>query len=287
MVTKSLIVVNPVSGKIDKTNIDFSKYFLNCKIINWEFPDTDISKVVKEELQKEKYNNIIVAGGDGTVNKVAQIIVNTNYTLGIIPLGSGNGLARHLGIPMNVEKSIKIILGGNNKKIDACKINDIFFFCTSGVGFDAHIGNLFATSKTRGFKTYLKITLNQFLKYKDQEYELLFDGKSITNNAFLVTFANANQYGNNTFIAPLADISDGKIDVTIIKPFKFYNAPCIAYRVFNKTIHKSNHTCTFQASEFILKRKAKGIAHFDGEPCFLPEEIYVKNLPSALNVFVK
>ena len=120
---KSLIIVNPVSGKIDKSKIDFSKYFSNCKIINWESPETDISKLVKEELKKERYNNIIVAGGDGTVNKVAQIIVNTDYTLGIIPLGSGNGLARHLGIPMNIEKSIKIILEGNNKKIDGTVVS--------------------------------------------------------------------------------------------------------------------------------------------------------------------
>lgn len=285
MSVNNLIIINPVSVKKNKVNINFDRYFPFYKMLTWDSPDIDICKLIKDELQKEKYDNLIALGGDGTVNRAAQAIVNSDLILGIVPLGSGNGLARHLKIPMNIDKSIQLILEGKTKKIDACKINDIFFFCTSGVGFDAHIGKLFAKSKTRGFKTYFKIVASQFFKYECETYELIFDGKTISTEAFLITFANANQYGNNTYIAPNADICDGKIDIVILKPFKFINSPVIALRLFNKTIDKSRFISTFRSGEIILKRKNPGIAHFDGDPCILPEELKIINIPSALKVY--
>ena len=287
MEKKSLIVINAVSARLKKANIDFKNQFPNNRILNWDSPDTDIAGLIKNELQREYFDELIVAGGDGTINRVAGSIINSEVTLGIIPLGSGNGLARHLGIPLNTEGAIKIIHQGFSRKIDACTINENTFFCTAGVGFDALVGHRFAKSKTRGFWTYFRITSTQFFKYKPEEFELFFEGRTISGKAFVVTFANANQYGNNAFIAPLADLSDGKIDVTIVKPFNLFNSPFLAYDLFAKKIHRNKNVITFRSENFRLNRNSSGIGQFDGEPVSFPAEFSVVNLPSALNVYSK
>ena len=282
--------INPNSGNRKKNNcIDLIKeYFvsenLDAEIFFTRFPG-DAHQQVKERLnQKIKY--FVAVGGDGTINEVASAIVNTDAVLGIIPFGSGNGLARHLKIPMNTKKALQIILRGNVIKMDYGQVNNRLFFCTTGIGFDAHIGHVFANTDGRGFINYIKATVSEFIKYKPKRYEIKLNQKTIFRDAFLITIANASQYGNNAHIAPKALVNDGQAEVTIMHPFPLINAPFLGSRLFLKNIHKSKFVETFRCNELIIRTKNPDVMHFDGEPGEIVEELKIKIVPNGLNVFV-
>jgi diacylglycerol kinase (ATP) len=263
------IIINPVSGGTDKKQVleEIRKNFpsdIEYDIIVWERPDQ--KEEIIQKIRERNYDIVVAAGGDGTINQVAQAIKDTDSVLGIIPLGSGNGLARHLNIPMDIKKAIALIGNGREIRIDACIVNNMPFFCTSGIGFDALIGKLFAESKTRGFLTYVRLTFSNFIKYQPQNYTLLIDGIEINSKAFLITFANASQYGNNAYIAPQADISDGFIDVVILKPFKLWQMIPIGSKMFNKTLNTSSYVEVYRGQNISVTRQKPGPVHFDGEP---------------------
>ena len=288
-IKKAVFIINPVAGGGNKGPVvqQIKKYLRNdisYEIINWDFPHqkTEIIKRIKEN----DFDLAVAVGGDGTINQVAQAVANTNKKLAIIPVGSGNGLARHLQIPLDVKAAIDVINNGKSICVDSCNVNDLFFVCTSGIGFDAHIGKLFAESKTRGFYTYFKLTMSQFMSYKPEDYKLFIDDKEISAKAFLITFANASQYGNNAYIAPQADIQDGLIDVCILKPFNAWNVVSLGWRMFNKTIHRSPLMETYRAKTLLVKRTTSGPVHYDGEPNEMGELLRYEILPSSLNVLV-
>jgi len=283
------IIINPVSGGKDKKPVLelIRKHFprnIDYDIIIWERADQK-DEIIRK-IQERKYDIVVAAGGDGTINQVAQAIKNTESILGIIPLGSGNGLARHLKIPLDTRKSIELIGNGKVTTIDACTVNDNYFFCTSGIGFDALIGKLFAESKTRGFLTYFKLTFSNFIRYKPLAYTLTIDGKKVDTMAFLVTFANASQYGNNAYIAPQADISDGFIDVVILKPFKFWQVLFIGPKMFNKTLNTSRYVEVYKGQNIQLTRQSPGPVHFDGEPAEMETSIQYHISKGAVRAIV-
>jgi len=290
MKERFLFIVNPVSGKKNKSYL--SKLFekkLKTKQIDFEIIETrfpgDATRQVKDYYSKG-FKYFIAVGGDGTVNEVASAIVDTDAVLGIIPTGSGNGLARHLKIPMNATKALNLILKKNNFKMDYGKINDRLFFCTTGVGFDAHIGHIFSKTEGRGFRNYIKASLSEFLKYEPQRYEIATKEKTLFRDAFLITCANASQYGNNAHIAPKAEVNDGKMEVAIMRAFPILNAPIMGARLFLKNIDKSKYIETFSCEELIIRRQKSGFIHFDGEPGEMGEEIRINIVPKGLNVFV-
>jgi YegS/Rv2252/BmrU family lipid kinase len=290
MKEKILFVINPVSGKKTKDNIpDLIKQAFNedeydTKIVFTQFAG-EATQIVKKYVNKG-FNKIVAAGGDGTVNEVASGLVETDAVLGIIPLGSGNGLARHLNIPMKTIKALKLIKEGKQIKIDYGKINERKFFCTTGIGFDAHIGYVFSKLDGRGFSNYVKATVSEFRRYQPKRYEIIMNGTTIIRDAFLITFANASQFGNNAHIAPNADIQDGKLEVAIMRSFPLITAPGMGARLFMKNIHKSAYLETYQCEKIIVKRKSSDIVHFDGEPEEMGEILNVKIIPEGLNVFV-
>lgn len=288
---KILFVINPKAGVRAKINLSESIIkWLNNKAIPeylyWENINVDISNVITEKIKQNNFDAVIAVGGDGTVNNVAKALIGNNLPFGILPMGSGNGLARHLKIPMNLQQATNVIIKGNTTKIDSCTINNIPFFCTAGMGFDAHIGQLFANSKTRGFKTYTKIVSSEFKKYKAEEYTINADGVEIKTKAFLITIANANQYGNNAFISPLSNISDGLMDIVILKPFNFIYSPLIISRLFLKKTHNSKFVQTFKAKKIIVYRNEKKPIHFDGEPLIMGNELHFNIINNSLNVIV-
>jgi len=160
------------------------------------------------------------------------------------------------------------------------------FFCTSGMGFDAHIGKIFASLKGRGFGGYIKAVLREFASYQPQKYKLTANGTTINKDAFLITFANASQYGNNAYIAPQANVTDGKLDICILKPFPVYSMPSLALRVFNKTADKSFYMDTMKETDITIVRENEGPIHLDGEPYETGKEITVKILPACLKILV-
>lgn len=229
---------------------------------------------------------VVAVGGDGTVNEVGRGLSHTETAMGVLPCGSGNGLARHLMIPMNLEKAIDIINIGEIHALDYGVINDMPFFCTCGMGFDAFISMRFAEAGKRGVATYVQKVLEEGLKYKPETYEIADENGSQHYEAFLVSIANASQYGNNAFIAPQASMSDGLLDVIIMEPFDMLEAPQVALELFNKTLDKNIKIKTFKAEKVLIHRSKPGLIHFDGDPKMAKADVEVAVQKHGINVVV-
>jgi diacylglycerol kinase (ATP) len=284
-------IINPVAGTRSKHRIpDLIRAGLEPGKFDIEIVTSmhmGHATALAAEAVEKGYRFVAAVGGDGTMNEVAQALVNTHTRMCIVPFGSGNGLARHLGIPMQPAAAIKVINGMKSILMDACAIDDQLFFCTSGMGFDAHIGKLFAEAVNRGFSTYAKTTLKEFASFKPSPYRILVPGMEAEEvEAFMMTFANAGQYGNNAWIAPQADVQDGYFDLCVLKPFPLWAVPLIALRVFNRTAHKLPWWRGMKLNEVTVQRKAPEVIHLDGEPGMAGEEVHVRCLPSCLHVVV-
>jgi diacylglycerol kinase (ATP) len=283
-------IINPISGTRTKKNIpvliseklDTNQFEPVIKFTTCAGNATELAK----EMVKKGYPLVVAVGGDGTINEVARSLVHTNTALGIVPCGSGNGLARHLEIPLKIKEAIELLNNYKIVEIDYGTANDVLFFCTCGVGFDAEIGHQFAQSKTRGFFTYIKSIIAEFVKYKAKKYKFKTRDNKFKKQAFLVTFANASQYGNNAYIAPNADIQDGLLDVCILKPFPSYKVIEIGYKLMRKKIHNCQSVEFLRTDKIRIKRKKKGVFHYDGEPCQMKKKIVVKAHQQGLKVAV-
>ncbi|MDR3365644.1 MAG: YegS/Rv2252/BmrU family lipid kinase [Prevotellaceae bacterium] len=282
-------IQNPASGRGQRRDFPLLiRRFFTCeKGFHTTFYSTKFAgdaTAVARRLVAESYDMVVAIGGDGTVNEVAQALVNTDAALAIVPVGSGNGLARHLHIPMNVCKALELIATAKTCKMDYGLMNGTPFFCTAGVGFDALIGNMFAQAGSRGFASYLRQILKAFISYKPEEYTLAIDGEAIRRKAFLITFANASQWGNNAYIAPAANISDGLMDVVVVSEFPLYHAPKIAVRLFTRQIDKFRFVEIFRCRAACVDRAHSGYIHYDGEPSQTGSCIEVKMVQGALKV---
>lgn len=229
---------------------------------------------------------VVAVGGDGTVNEVARALTHSDTALGIIPCGSGNGLARHLLLPMNIKKSIDIINVAEIHSLDFGIINGHPFFCTCGMGFDAFVSMKFAESGKRGPITYVENILREGLKYEPEKYVVEDESGSATYEAFLISCANASQYGNNAYIAPQASMSDGVMDVIIMQPFNVIDAPQISLEMFNKTLDKNSKIKTFQSKKLHIRREKAGLIHVDGDPIMTEKDVDVQIEPGGIKMVV-
>ncbi|HEY4785766.1 MAG TPA: diacylglycerol kinase family protein [Bacteroidales bacterium] len=288
--TKIAFIINPKSGTNKKHNLpeiitevlDQSKFQTDFLFTKCAGHATELAK----QLIVQGYKRIVAAGGDGTVNEVARSLVNTDVVLGILPCGSGNGLARFLKIPMKLKEAIALQGTGSEISIDFGLINDNPFFCTCGVGFDAHIGNKFAQSHKRGFFTYVKETVKAFFNYKPKKYKIKVDGEKLKTRAFLITVANAGQYGNDAYIAPQADITDGMLDLCILTPFPKHKAFHLGYRLFNRTMDRCSYIKVRKGQTITIKRKKKGEVHLDGEPAIMGKKLKIRIVEKGLKVII-
>ncbi len=288
---KIVFIVNPKSGvqgkkfivaQIEK-NIDKSLFDYEVILTRRQGHATEIARKAAEE----GVDIVCAVGGDGTVNETAAALVHTSTALAIVPSGSGNGLARHLHIPIEPAKAIALINSLSSRLIDYGVVNDLPFFCTCGVGFDAYISHKFAEAGKRGVLTYIENVIATALKYVPETYELeIYNGDNVQHsviNAFLVSCANASQYGNNAYIAPQASVCDGLMDVTIIKPFNVAEAPIIAMQLFNGNIHKNLRIESFKCERLVIRRVAEGVMHCDGEPLKMDAVLDCRIVASALH----
>lgn len=214
----------------------------------------------------ENFDLIVAVGGDGTVNEVAQGLIGTAIPMGIIPMGSGNGLARELGISMNMRKGVRVLIEGLTRHIDVCRINNQHFLCTSGIGFDAQIADKMSKASSRGFLRYIQLVIKESLSFKPLKVRLIIDGKRLEQSVFLITFANASQFGNNAFIAPAASMTDGLIDVVVVRSFNKLWLPVFGIGLFTKIIPKLPFVDCYKAKQIDLELAETSICHFDGEP---------------------
>jgi len=283
------VIINPISGTVSKDNIPkLINEILGTQSFQTEIVYTQYaghaSLFAKQALAKG-VDYIIAAGGDGTVNEVARTMVHTQSTLGIIPIGSGNGLARDLGIPMDMKKAIELIAQTQTVTIDYCKANDYIFFCTCGVGFDARVSERFSEGKKRGSISYAKSAITEYLKFRSDEYEIILDnGTIIKEKAFLITCANASQYGNNAYIAPQADNCDGLMDIVILAPVNPFDVAPLTIQLFTKQINHSPRFSHYRTPRVTIKRSQAGPMHVDGEPLYAGTEIFIETFPLGLKV---
>lgn len=290
MKAKLLFILNPISGHKTKEKIPVTiEKYIDKNIFTYKIAWTKYAGHATEiarEAAKDGIDVVVAVGGDGTVNEVGRGLVDTNTALAIIPTGSGNGLARHLAIPMNIKQSIEIINHLEIKSLDYGLINDIPFFCTCGMGFDAFISMKFAEAGKRGPLTYVQKVLEGGLSYTPQVYEITDDSGTHKYKAFLISIANASQYGNNAYIAPQASMSDGELDVIIIEPFGLLDVSRIVFELFNKTIDKNHKIKTFKAKSISIHREKEGVVHFDGDPITMGKAIKVKIVNKGIKVVV-
>ena len=279
MKKKIVFIMNPISGTSNKKDIPYLiEELLDKEQFDYSIRKTEYAGHAYEIAKESKdpgIDIVVAVGGDGTVNEVGRALVHSNTALGIIPTGSGNGLARHLLIPMKIKGAIQVLNDCEITDLDYGIINEHPFFCTCGVGFDAFISEKFAEAGKRGPITYLENILKEGLKYEPETYEIEAENGTIKKKAFLISCANASQYGNNAYIAPQASMSDGMIDVIIMEPFDALEASQISIEMFNKTLDKNNKINTFRSKEIKIYRKAPGVIHYDGDPIETGKEIIV------------
>jgi len=240
-----------------------------------------------KDFVKKGFQIVVAVGGDGTVNEVARSLIHTDTSLGIIPIGSGNGLARHLGIPTSIRKAIQQLNHSEPILMDYGLVNERPFFCTCGTGFDAYVSTEFAKGKRRGIMSYIEKIITGYFSYKSQNYHLLGEGIDLNVKAFVLTFANASQWGNNAYIAPQASVQDGQIDISIMSNFPVIAIPTLALNLFAKNIDKDLFMTTLRSKSIMLQREESGPFHYDGEPYEEGTEIHVKTVSDGLKVLVK
>ena len=290
MKKKILFIINPTSGTSAKEGIPaIIERELNQDLFNYDVKFSKCQGDASALATKAKDDGIDVAvavGGDGTVNEVARAIVHSSTSLGIIPCGSGNGLARHLMLPINIKKSIDIINKCDIHDLDYGIINNNPFFCTCGMGFDAFVSMKFAEAGKRGPVTYVENVLREGLKYKPETYEITDGNTSTRYKAFLISCANASQYGNNAYIAPQASMSDGLMDVIIMEPFDVLEASQISLDMFNKTLNKNSKIKTFRTKKINIHRSKPGVIHYDGDPIMTDADVEVELKEKGIKIVV-
>jgi diacylglycerol kinase (ATP) len=286
-----LFIINPISGGKKKTKIPaLIDAYLDKSKFNPNFSFTEYvghAAEIAEEAGNKNFDIIIAVGGDGTINEIAPKVMQLQKTLGIIPFGSGNGLARFLNIPMDTKKAIALI---NNLKIitiDTAKLNHRHFFNMAGMGFDAHISSVFAGNKSRGLKGYIEMGLKEMTSYQPQRYKLDIDGVIYQRDATMISVANSSQYGNNVYISPKSSLTDGLLDVCIVKPFPLYKLPILAYQMLRATTHRSDMVEIIQGKKISIVRTKEDPVHLDGEPFLMGKEIQMEVFPLSLNIIIK
>jgi YegS/Rv2252/BmrU family lipid kinase len=289
MKRKIRFIINPKSGvqkkydfpaliekHIDKTQFDFD-------IAHTEYKKH--AKTLAEDAAKESFDIVCIVGGDGSVHEVGTALIGTKTTLAIIPAGSGNGLARHLNIPMDYVEAIQTINNGKQEKMDTVLVNDKVFLNVGGYGFDAAIAKGFENHVRRGFWGYVKLVSQQCFGYKSTLFSIEINGECREEKLFLCTIANANEYGNGFCISPNSSVKDGVIELCMMKPFNLLLSPFVIYRFFKKTNDKSRYMeiIPFQKARITLHSP---IAHYDGEPFDIRKELNIEVLPNSLRILI-
>jgi YegS/Rv2252/BmrU family lipid kinase len=283
-------IINPVSGMGRRKDIvNAVERYLDLSRFDYEVALTEkhghASELANHALA-EKADAIVTAGGDGSINEIARSIIGTNVALGIIPAGSGNGLAHHLHIPFRVNKAFEVINNFRIKTIDSININGLPCVSIAGVGFDALVAKKFVESKERGFQSYFRISLNEYPHYKPEKYRFWIDGKKYKEKSLLICFANSNQFGYNAFIAPTAEVDDGLIDICIVKKIPVAKVFFLANLLFLKQIEKSRYVRIIKGKQITLKGNNSRIVNLDGEMEELGDNLEIAVNPSSLNVIV-
>ena len=285
---KVLLIVNPVSGTRSKRGLEttvrqrLARAGAVVRTVMTEGPNH--ASALASEAVRDGIDCVIAAGGDGTVNEIATALSHTRTALGVIPLGSGNGLARTLGIPQDVNAALDIICAGNMLRTDRGMVNGRPFYCTFGVGFDAAVSEKFAAEKRRGRVTYVRNVIREFLHYSPECYTISFNGKIFTKRAFLIAVANASQYGNNAYIAPHDKMTDGFLDLIVVHDGPPISTVKVGVDLLAGNIDRNARIDTFRVQSAVISRIGGGSVHVDGEPLTMGETLSIHCDEGALHI---
>lgn len=284
-----MLIINPISGTGNKKDVP-PTVERRVKELGFELDlrytgGRGDATTFAAEAAAAGYHGVIACGGDGTINETATALCGTNTALGIIPAGSGNGLARHLGIPVDLHSALDIICSQNIVASDYGSVNDTPFFCTFGMGFDAAVSHRFARQSRRGLLSYVRSALSEYIQYKPQTYTLSANGKLLTEKAFLVAVCNASQWGNNAYIAPEASITDGLLDIIVVHSGSPIDTAVMGMDIFTGLISKNTMVHCFRAPAVVIYRAKEGEAHIDGEPMILPDILDIRCHRRDLHIF--
>jgi YegS/Rv2252/BmrU family lipid kinase len=289
MKQKIRFIINPISGVGKKGDLpeQIEKYLDHSKF-DYDIVFTEYRKHAKKLAYEASMNGVDIVcavGGDGSVHEVGTSLIGTQTKLAILPCGSGNGLARHMGIPVNIPKAIECINKEASIRMDTVLVNDKPFLGIGGYGFDAIVAKKFDSYHKRGFWSYVKLVLREFMRYNPINISVDLNGEIKTMPVVLCTIANASEFGNGFVVSPTSDVTDGKIELCILKPFSMWFAPSVIYRFFRRTSHKSKfaEVIPFQKARIKLSQK---IAHYDGEPFDVRDELNIQVVPSSLNILI-
>ncbi len=286
---KLMFIVNPISGTKSKKKKVASAlrvlrgyYKVDLRYTEYAGHGTALAG----EAVGKGYYGVVACGGDGTVNEIAKALISKPVAMGIIPAGSGNGLARHLELPMDGRHAARVIADDDVRDCDYATVNDRPFFCTCGVGFDAAVSLRFAEQKRRGLAMYVKSALDEYRGYKPQPYTLKINGRTVTKEALMIACCNASQYGNNAFIAPHASVTDGLLDIVVVHPRHITSQTAFGVEMMTGFISQDAKVDVYRCRELEISRPEPGPAHIDGEPLILPDTLEVKCHPGQLRLFV-
>lgn len=288
---KLLTIINPISGVGRQRTVEKAmEQYLNHDLFDLEIQYTQYAHHAKEiayqACRSNNYDAIIAVGGDGSINDVASGITeaHSDIPMGIIPCGSGNGLARHLRIPLSPKKAIEIINDYHQQMIDTIMMNNHTYVSIAGIGFDALVAHKFSTTKTRGLHAYTEVVLSEYPFYKPAKYRLNIDGKEIERKALFISFANSNQFGYNAVVAPSADLSDGLIDICIVEAIPIIHLPIIAHLVLARKFDLSQHVEIIKAKNIKVYNNDYEWVNLDGEAVKMGTEIDISINNKKLNI---
>lgn len=284
---KALFIVNERAGR--KRGFDVRDVIRETAPFDHEILDCarreDVDAMI-DRAEAEDFDVVFAAGGDGTVHEVAKRLIGRRPALGILPMGSGNGFARHIGLPLDPAVTLAAYPSARIVTIDTAEVNGLPFLGVMGIGFDAVIADRFAASEIRGLETYVKEGLRAFADFTAEEYVVRCGAEERREKAFVIAIANASQYGNNARIAPLASLQDGLLDVVVVHDLSVLRAPMLLARLFQGTLHRDAGVSMVQCPNVRITRPSAGPAHLDGEPVSLPEELSVQVVPQSLRLLV-
>lgn len=285
------VIINPISGTRSKKGVaEMIERYMSARGFDVEICYTARAGHATElaaDAARRDYYGVIVVGGDGTVNETACGLIGSRVALGIVPMGSGNGLARHVGIPTDVKGALRILGRDQVQDCDYATANGRPFFCTCGFGFDARVTHRFARQHRRGLMTYVRSAATEFVNYESDPYRLqVEDGQPFEQEAFLVACCNASQYGNDAFIAPKASITDGLLDITVVHKGNPLSRMLVGVELMTGLIGTNAMVDTFRTRRLVIERPEAGPAHIDGEPVDMAERIEVEIHPAQLRLFV-
>jgi len=284
-----LFIINPVSGTGTSKRVPFlidkflkkSEFAPTIKYTEYAGHATEICNT-----EKLNFSYIVAVGGDGTVNEIAKALQNSDCTMGIIPCGSGNGLAYALGMPLLCIQAIQEFHKYSSYTIDTGLLNGHFFANVAGLGFDAHVAHKFANFGKRGIFSYGQVMIREFRNYPERKYKITFDNQTIEREAFVLSIANSSQFGNHAHIAPTASLADGLLDLVLIKKFSWLHVPDVVFRLFSKNLDDSPHYESFKSKHFTIETEIPTLIHLDGEPMEVSDKIEV-SLQGKLKILGK